>query len=545
MIRKQNELVCFLKSSNQSGLVSEAIDEDLCEDYQELMETEEEIAEVKESEILVESENEVIANETILQSEIEEDSTYEEIVVQESEDEVSCAGKSSQKVERLEEVKYEELKPQLVLTPNFLKAREALKKLSSQAHAESTATDYVTATLISNSNEKLVFICNDSKCKAVFSSEDEVKLHLGDHRKFESEPLQCEFCPQLFKTRHFYDKHVESVHNGSQFICQVCGRTLETRIQWRSHLRNHDNTLKYKCSIEGCPKAFRVKHHLDNHLRSHTKESPFECTFAGCSARFRQKHALTIHLRKHTGEFFNCEHCKSPFVTQFQLGKHLEKCNGTYKPLVTRATPRVKQTESSDFKCAVGECGESFKAKVTLEKHLSKVHAIQVTQTLCVLCCSNFETQQALKSHLREHLPFSCPLCSVNFKNEENLQNHMAKSHDKEEVRLHRCHQCSACFKRAEHLRTHVAYKHNKDRPYACDSCSYVSPTRQDLNSHMRTHIKDFPCRFCDFSGNKLASLKVHVKSAHNTEEYYFCDSCSQGFKYQTDFNSHQKTCLK
>lgn len=123
------------------------------------------------------------------------------------------------------------------------------------------------------------------------------------------------------------------------------------------------------------------------------------------------------------------------------------------------------ESESSDiYRCCIDDCVEVFKAKVTLEKHLMKVHEVPITPTTCILCCLEFSSPQSLKSHLRQHLPFTCNLCSASFKTKENFENH-ARNHDATEVRLHQCFECPASFKRAEHLRTHVTYKHNCDQP--------------------------------------------------------------------------------
>lgn len=290
-----------------------------------------------------------------------------------------------------------------------------------------------------------------------------MKLHLLDH-KFDLRRQKCPHCSHTFKSRYFYEKHIETSHNQPVHICQICGKILDSKIQLRSHLRNHDQTLRYKCTFEGCQKAFRVKHHLSNHMRGHTNESPFACSFEGCSAKFRQKHALTIHMRKHKGEFLTCDQCKSPFVTKFHLSKHLEKCNGVFKPLKTRVMSKLTNLESSSevFRCCIETCEENFKAKVTLEKHLTKVHEVRLTPTTCILCCIEFPTQKSLKLHQRLHLPFTCPFCSANFKNKETYLNHL-KNHSDNEVRSHQCTECQASFKRAEHLRSHVTYKHSSD----------------------------------------------------------------------------------
>lgn len=445
------------------------------------------------------------------------DATFEEKVF------AVCKNEIVEKAPR-EELRYDDdnVGAKFVLSAEFLKAREFLKANKNENNATPESLKYSKCNVVDESGEKILFFCEDPKCEISFQSEDEAKLHLDDHLKYAPAKLQCKYCPQSFRTRANYKNHLNNVHSGLQFMCQTCGETFETRIKWQSHSRNHDKTLKYHCTFQDCTKAFRVKHHLTNHLRSHTKESPFQCNFDGCSAAFRQRHALTIHIRKHTQEFFNCEQCKSPFVTQYSLNKHLKKCDGTYRPLITRIASKGSNSSSSPtcFSCCITNCGESFKAKATLEKHLTKVHQIEVTSTLCILCCQEFENLQVLKAHMRNHLPFSCEFCSVNFRTEENYNNHMMKNHDKDEVRLHHCTHCPASFKRAEHLRSHVAYKHTTERPFACDSCAYVSLTRYDLNVHMKHHMKekDLSCQFCDFNSKKVATMKFHLKSIHNTD---------------------------
>lgn len=566
LIRKQNELVQFLNFTTSCEELNneEDIDNPVTEETLEVEELFENVdyvevdEEIFDIDLETESDGERCEGFQLFGLLEEEETTQDEPVFEpfyeqdaiESDTDLDTTILSAEEVAttpRFEEIKYEKKTPTLILTANYLKVREALKRLpAQQARKDSDITDYTTVTLIEDSVEKNVYVCNNPDCKVEFESEEEMKCHVLDH--YSDGSLQkCEWCPKVFKSRHFYEKHVDEVHNGSQLVCQVCGKILDTKIKLRSHIRNHDQTLKFKCTFKDCTKAFRVKHHLNNHSRVHSKVSPFCCTFEGCSARFRQKHALTIHLRKHNKDFKVCAGCKSPFITQFRLNKHLEKCDGTFKPIVTRGSlyNRKDSVESDEYKCSVAGCESSFKTKKTLEKHLTKIHQIAVTETVCVVCCHDFGSQQELKSHLREHLPYICTVCSACFRSGKNLKNHMTKSHEKDEVRLHRCLECSVSFKRAEHLRSHITYKHNKARPYSCDSCSYTSPTRHDLNAHMKRHIKikDFSCRLCNFEAKKLSAIKVHMKSVHETEEYYLCYNCNRGFKYQNDFYQHQKEC--
>lgn len=212
---------------------------------------------------MVDCEEEYAVDEEVSsQAEMDETQSYDGIELTDSEIEYQL-NSSAGSAQRLDEIKYEKKEPKAILTAAFLRAREALKNEPSESRDGSRPVDYIEATLItSDSTEALIYICSDSHCKAEFTNEAEMKFHMLDH-KFESGPQKCDFCSLVFKTKHFYERHIENLHStamaDSQFVCQICGKSLKTKVQWRSHSRNHDQTLKYKCQVEGCMKAFRVK----------------------------------------------------------------------------------------------------------------------------------------------------------------------------------------------------------------------------------------------------------------------------------------------
>lgn len=76
---------------------------------------------------------------------------------------------------------------------------------------------------------------------------------------------------QGFRTKASHDLHILG-HSEPTIPCEVCGRLLTNKKTLTGHLKTHSGERKYKCTFEGCNKAFTKCSGLQVHVRSHTKE---------------------------------------------------------------------------------------------------------------------------------------------------------------------------------------------------------------------------------------------------------------------------------
>ena len=78
----------------------------------------------------------------------------------------------------------------------------------------------------------------------------------------------------------------------------------------------------YRCTFQGCNKAYSKRMYLRAHQRVHSEE-PFKCTWEGCSRKFSNSNDLARHRRKHTGEKpYSCATCGRKFARSDHLSLH-------------------------------------------------------------------------------------------------------------------------------------------------------------------------------------------------------------------------------
>ena len=76
--------------------------------------------------------------------------------------------------------------------------------------------------------------------------ENTVKLNIS--KKVEDEEIICEDCSAVCKSKKIYRDHKRRVHDSKRFICEVCSTEITGHLNFKNHVRKHDQRDCPKCS---------------------------------------------------------------------------------------------------------------------------------------------------------------------------------------------------------------------------------------------------------------------------------------------------------
>ena len=145
--------------------------------------------------------------------------------------------------------------------------------------------------------------------------------------------------------------------------------------------------------------------------------------------------------------------------------------------------------KGSKLKC--NYCDKILSSKKSLTRH-SRIHTGEKTRdklNKCDYCHHRFASKQSLKNHIRIHngeKPYKCVQCDKRFRQKSHLQIHN-RIHTGEKP--YKCVQCDKRFRQINHLKRHNKI-HTGEKPYKCNHCDHCCITKQNLMTHMRTHVR-------------------------------------------------------
>lgn len=187
------------------------------------------------------------------------------------------------------------------------------------------------------------------------------------------------------------------------------------------------------------------------------------------------------------------------------------------KQVVSLKQPRPVRVSEPSMKrvhCTYENCDFSAKAADVLEKHVERVHMLNVNLS-CWKCDFTAREMRDLCQHLKEHFPKSPFVCDVE--------------------------KCTMRFLRLGLLvRHHMS--HMKEKPYQCDFCTKTYATYNQLSSHKKLHEggRQFECDVCFKKFSTKGAMQQH-RAIHFDNKPYLCDLCGFSTKHQSHLISHRK----
>ncbi|XP_065075760.1 zinc finger protein 16-like [Ochlerotatus camptorhynchus] len=177
------------------------------------------------------------------------------------------------------------------------------------------------------------FKCDE--CGRAFVSETNLQRHkeLGHDKPSDN---VCSICDKQFKSKENLWHHWRIHNKVETHECESCKkagkrykfRDLKTLRRHFKISEMHNGERKYKCSYEGCKRAYAHKPDLQRHEQTvHRGIRPFLCEV--CNKGFVRNRDLRLHERQHTGaKLFTCENCKAEFNVFKDYKKHCSDEHG-------------------------------------------------------------------------------------------------------------------------------------------------------------------------------------------------------------------------
>lgn len=226
----------------------------------------------------------------------------------------------------------------------------------------------------------------------------------------------------------------------------------------------------------------------------------------GCS-RFLYRNAISEKLHRQicpmSSNGFSCRGCMLLFLDRQQLVDHQQTCKSFLQKKIQKKNKSENNKKQDITSCDNGSrlicdhkgCGRTFASKKTLRQHKK-----------------------------RHSKPFECRVsgCSKSFGSSWDRTIH-ERTHSVE--KKEKCKLCLSRFNDPSALRRHMKRFHNgcmvsESRPFQCRMCKMPFRTKDDLQTHYKTHSPrqrnpPIPCSKCRkfVSANKMAEHKKRCRT--------------------------------
>ncbi|XP_073842786.1 uncharacterized protein [Musca autumnalis] len=282
-----------------------------------------------------------------------------------------------------------------------------------------------------------------------------------------------------------------------------------------------------------CPESFKEYHLLRRHFNQQHTEHKFYIPC--CKRKFFSQSQIEEHFRLHLNPHkHQCDICDSCHTSKETLWQHKKRMH----PMLL----------SKEYACH--QCNTIFTSQHGLKCHMIHIHSgssdrPQPTVTVlsngvrqygCTKCgyvCDNREKFSQHWSYSHRHVPkYKCGKCGKIVDRIGSIQRHII---------MHtsnlKCPACGKMCKRRSDLTMHINAKHKAERE---EIQKKLLETQEPLPAIIRIDDDSFPCKYCNYNGDSLESLRHHIDEAHKLK--HKCEFCTMLFYSKRGLVSHMRT---
>jgi hypothetical protein len=323
------------------------------------------------------------------------------------------------------------------------------------------------------------------------------------------------------------------------FQCRDCRKVFQNKRSLLKHVNYFTRSERHNCHT--CKMSFKFKHHLSRHLLKHTsqKDTGKPQSLVGLrKPSFLKYHRKLIpkgipsiqSLVSHTTENQKLiSSCGPPFHDNVNA----DVTNGSESKLKTEMieesepglnssciseSPNQLATAASATTSVLSGSSSSMKPKVIKTWSVTKLSYKPHT---CELCSKTFTEKKTLDVHMcfhqKENL-LNCPDCEAKCERKNDLELHL-RCHVKR-TPFFLCYVCFKPFRWKKDMIRHVRKKHPEERTYRCLYCHDKYRTSEDLAIHVsdsHPEHRSFPCDHCGRRYAQKRYLIMHIQNQHGS----------------------------